>query len=241
MSISNHTRLIRCALLGLLLVAGATGCNLGKKPNQAKLTSTDGTVALNQTFSRAYATKTPDGNYEVVLVDDGVKTKRSWNPLSQPTATPLAPLNTPPVRQVLVLQVNWRPGKGARNDNPAAANAVARWYLSVYENQQERVLRYDGTAFVQLSQDRQGNWRGRADSNFMKLFDSQGQQSSDQQDAAAASMVAAQFDARFVAENNPALVKDLMSTLPKDALPSAAARVAATTTRASDQSDTEGK
>ena len=181
----------------------ALGCILGgcsaKAPATARLVSTTNDVQLRQSFDRAYATKTTAGEYEIVLVDDGL-------PADSDDSELLMPAEKAPVRQVLYLKMNWRPQRGAKNNNPAASNALARWYFFVPGDEgRERVIRYDGTAFVRMTQGRDTRWRGKVDSTLLTV-------SPESTDTPV--VTAATLRGSFTAEADIARVQDLVRSLP---------------------------
>jgi hypothetical protein len=190
-------------LLAALLLA--TGCTK-KSPATARLTSTTGTYKLQQSFDRAYATKTADGEYLIVLLDDGLPSKLNDDELLIPTAQT-------PVRQVLFVKMNWRAPRGAKNNSPAAANALARWYFftpssNPGEAGQDRIVRYDGTAFVRMSQGRDARWRGNITADNMTLA------TTTSPDNPPPPIQTATLSASFTAEADIARVNDLVSSLP---------------------------
>lgn len=195
--------LLTTLLLTPLLLS--TGC--GKKsPATARLTSTTGTYKLEQSFDRAYATKTPDGEYLIVLVDDGLPSELNDDDLLTPTAQT-------PVRQVLFVKMNWRAPRGAKNNNPAAANALARWYFFTPSSNpgqagKDRIVRYDGTAFVRMSQGRDTRWRGNITADTMNLA------TDTTPTGSPPPIQTATLSASFTAEADIARVNDLVRSLP---------------------------
>jgi hypothetical protein len=116
------------------------------------------------------------------------------------------------------VKMNWRAPRGAKNNNPAAANALARWYFFTPSTNpsdagKDRIVRYDGTAFVRMSQGRDTRWRGNISSNTMTLAPNANPADTDPNNQTPAIQTAT-LSASFTAEADIARVKDLVSSLP---------------------------
>lgn len=144
-----------------LLSAMSVGC-AAQYPT-LKFTSKEGKGTLEQPFSTAAMTRDKQGDWDVVLVSQGLENPRSFwrragtamNPVrlfrkEKTAGKDLSPVAETPVRQVVHIKMHWRPSRGAMPDNPAAANATVRWVLfgSSEPGSVQDMLEYQGTAFV---------------------------------------------------------------------------------------------
>ncbi len=97
---------------------------------------------LRANFNLALWLENQAGEDRIVLLND---------PIEQPPAgsagEPLQPLTSPPLRQVLVIDLQWRSSVAANLDTPASENAVLNWY--VYGGQ--GLIQYHGTGFVAVT------------------------------------------------------------------------------------------
>lgn len=103
--------------------------------------------AYRQPFTQAYVSRDAAGNDEVVLLRD---------PLDAAPATPAGqPLSPSPgtlLRQVVHIQLLYRPMPGARGDSPAATNAALHWYVYTADPAaRPSLIEYSGTAFASIS------------------------------------------------------------------------------------------
>src|SRR3954471_19537393 len=104
-----------CAFVVFMIAGSMMGC----AGNQSSLTlrSDDGSQIFEQTFERAYSSKTSDGSYRFILLNEAAAapTKKS------DSGRPLEPSNQPPLRQVVYVKVLWRPMSGTRDSMIANA------------------------------------------------------------------------------------------------------------------------
>lgn len=122
-------------------------------------------IVLTQPFSIAAMARDPDGDWDAVLVSQGMETPRPlWkrvgtalNPAeyierSTDAGQDLTPTTSPPVRQVVHMKIHWRPRRGSDPENPAAANSTVRWliYGAVDPTGHADLIEYQGTAFVRI-------------------------------------------------------------------------------------------
>jgi len=148
-------------LLPLLILALLAGC--GSKHSRLNVKSLDNSVRLDQSFGLSAMARDQNGDYDLVLVSQGLEQRRSiWsrtasalNPVSwfrdQPAGQPLTPAAGAPVRQVIHLKIHWRPRAGASPENPAASNATVRWVVfgtPEPSTTTEDIVEYQGTAFA---------------------------------------------------------------------------------------------
>jgi hypothetical protein len=105
--------------------------------------SDDGIHTFNQTFSQAYMTHNPNGDYDVVLVHDANSDNVASDgdgPLTPTTVTPL---------QIVHIRVYWKPVRGTKGDHPASTNANVRWYVfGSRPNESADLLEYSGAGLV---------------------------------------------------------------------------------------------
>lgn len=133
----------------MLLAAAVGGCKAtAGGPSRLQLHSHNGGRIYSQQFSQAYFSETTNGEWEVVLINDG-----STKPPAEPGA-PLEPDNAAPLRQVVAVRIHWRPPAGVRVDHPSATNSVIDWYVTADSSDptQDR-LHYQGAAFVKIYPD----------------------------------------------------------------------------------------
>lgn len=120
---SNH-RQTSIRLLPLLALAalmlGGVGC---ASRNELTLTSQNQRKELTQSFPRAYCSRTQSGDYTIVLLSDAHADATAQDPTKPLNPTPVVP------RQVVQLQVFWRPMPGTKWDHPANTNAAVNWYV----------------------------------------------------------------------------------------------------------------
>jgi hypothetical protein len=149
MGFSNHSKdgNMRCqvrndvsAILLLCLVSMTTGCFSGS--NELTFKSNQTNQIYPQRFNRAFYSKTEDGRYEVVLMENGIvsggKTK---GPINASTAGPL--------NQTVQIKVLWKPLHGVKPDAPSATNSVIDWYVQTADSGGDR-LHYRGAGFVSV-------------------------------------------------------------------------------------------
>jgi hypothetical protein len=141
------------ALSIFLLLQLPAGCSSG--PAWLTFRSAHAERQYSQRFSRAYFTRTADGEYDVVLVEDGIVPSTPAKRAGPITASAMAPLS-----QMVHLRVLWRPLKGVKPDHPSATNAVIDWYVRSNDSGDTEgdYLHYRGAGFVTVdeSHDRAG-------------------------------------------------------------------------------------
>lgn len=154
-------RRVMMAGAALLLAGIATGC--GPKYPTLTFESRDRNAELRQPFALTAIARDAAGDWDVVLVSQGLERVRGSKP-----GRDLKPAKEAPVRQVVHLKLHWRPQRGAEPENPAAANATARWLVfgtptppsaAAAEGAADTypdVIEYQGTAFVRPIPDGEG-------------------------------------------------------------------------------------
>lgn len=128
------------ALLGLL----AGGCS---GTSELTLSPAATRQSLSHTFEQAYLSRTEQGDYQVVLIDDG-GAPAAHHDIDQP----IQPAATPPLRQIVFIRVFWRPMKGSKSDFPSASNAALDWYVFGTGGRGETdMVHYQGVGFVAIN------------------------------------------------------------------------------------------
>jgi hypothetical protein len=110
MSYSEPVR--RCFVLPFLVSLAflTVGCAGGS--TNLTVTSLKDHQTYQQRFSKAYAGRSENGDFDVVLVNEEGQNA-----------------DGPGVRQVMHVRVLWKPMKGAKLDHPTATNATIDWYV----------------------------------------------------------------------------------------------------------------
>jgi hypothetical protein len=130
-------------ILPILTIALLAGCTSGQA--QLTLHPSEGHVAYAQNFTQAYCSKSTDGSYTCVLVSDETPSA-SAKSFTQST---LKPAQQTPLRQVVHINVLWRPLSGTRDS--AVSNATIDWYvLSNTTTGNDDLLLYQGSGYVTL-------------------------------------------------------------------------------------------
>src|SRR5690606_1179943 len=108
-------------------------------------TSTESDRQYAQKFNKAYFRQTERGEYDAVLIEDGISTAR------RSTAGPIQASATAPLNQVVHIRVLWRPLRGSKPDTPSATNAVIDWYVRANDpGGRGDHLHYRGAGFVTI-------------------------------------------------------------------------------------------
>src|SRR5262252_8273799 len=108
MTMRNHTpfSMVFVVLGGLLLSAVNLGCSSAPGPTSLTLKSDSSGKAYEQQFGHAYFSRGDGGQYDAVLIDDGIT-----NPRGQGTG-PLNTTATTPLSQIMHVRVLWQPLRG---------------------------------------------------------------------------------------------------------------------------------
>ena len=129
-----------------LLLLIASGCASSR--STFTLSQVGGNDVFEKTFPQAYASRTPDGDYQILLIDDPT-------PPAQPAAgQPLKAVTQPPLRQIVHIRTLWRPSRGTKPDHPSATNGSIDWFVfgTGTLGQEDRV-HYEGVGFVTIDAD----------------------------------------------------------------------------------------
>ena len=185
------------AIVLLVIFCGLTGCST--RPTLTVSTTNQERV-FGQTFTQVYATRSDDGDYDIVLVDnpiDDAKTSPPGEPLKAQTVRPL--------RHLVHIHVMWAPMIGARGDHAAATNAAINWYVwGDATATQADMMHYGGTGFVKV-------YAGDTDADFsisnavLKLKSSRGTMTDP--------VGTANVEGKFTAPLNAGRVKELLAEL----------------------------
>jgi len=125
-------------LVLILLSVGLAGCVLHHSDLQ--FTANDGQRELRQRFDQAFCRELPNGDKEIVLLNNGVVPGQDEGRQGLQAAVDLLP------QQVVYIRMFWKP-MIFRADHPAAANASIHWYV-LGTNPTDGWLDYSGTALV---------------------------------------------------------------------------------------------
>src|SRR4051812_36928826 len=129
------TRQLPLALLALPLAVLAVGCAGGQ--TNLTVTSLQNHQTYQQPFTKAYAGRSEQGDFDVVLVREGG---------AGGSAVASA---APGVRHVVHVRVLWTPMKGTKLDHPTATNSIIDWYVFDASNPGGMVA-YTGAGFVDV-------------------------------------------------------------------------------------------
>lgn len=143
--------------IALLTAALLTGC--GSKAPALRYVSDNKSTTLTQRYPIAAMSRDANGDFDLVLVSQGLESLRKTRP-----GADLTPTEIPPIRQVVHMKLHWRPSRGAKANNPAAANATVRWLIfspptvAPLEDKAppSDYVEYQGTAFVRPFLEREG-------------------------------------------------------------------------------------
>jgi len=119
-----------------MLAGGVAGC--ASSPS-SQITVTSGEARdFTQSFAVAYSSQDPDGDTDVVLMDDAARRALDGEPVHAP------------VRQIMHIRVLWKPTRDVHADHTSASNATIHWYVIGTSAKNAGVLEYAGTAMVIL-------------------------------------------------------------------------------------------
>lgn len=140
---STNARPYRASLFRFwLLVIGSVvlaGCQSGGAKLMLKSTVADRQYV--QTFHQALFSRDSGGEYNVVLIEDGISTAPARR------AGPITSSQASPISQVFQIRIRWRPLRGSKPDTPSATNAVIDWYVRSSDGAGDH-LHYRGAGFV---------------------------------------------------------------------------------------------
>ena len=191
------------ALAGSALLLGAlltTGC--ASRPTLT-VASPERKLTFQQSFTQVYATRSEDGDYDIVLLDD---------PIDDVAVTandkPLQSTAIRPLKHMVHIHVMWAPMIGDRGDHPSATNAAINWYVwGDHDGDHTDMMHYGGAGFVKIyAGDDSADFR--ISNTTLKLKTSRGQMVDP--------VGVAQLSGNFTAPLNSARVKELLAQLGED-------------------------
>jgi hypothetical protein len=140
---------IVAGLVTLIALSALAGCNSSDAQLEFHPTHTKGNVY--ETFPGAYISSTRDGEYDLVLIKDTLRSGPVGN-----SKGPLQPVTQPPLQQAVCIHIFWKPTSGAMIRESSITNAIVDWYVFGPEHRRNPdMLHYTGAAFVKL--DAEGN------------------------------------------------------------------------------------
>lgn len=192
----------KCLLAGALALGGA-GC-MSARPTLSVDSLETHRDAFEQSFTQVYATRSSDGDYDIVLVDNPVDDADAGTPGKPLASTPVRPL-----RHLVHIHVMWTPMSGAKGDHPSATNAAINWYVwGDATAQSSDRMHYGGAGFVNIyPNDDQATFR--ISNTVLKLKSARGQMSDP--------IGTAEVAGKFTAPINTARVKELLAQLGQEA------------------------
>lgn len=114
--------ILRLAALVILCI-GTAGCLLpGEGSRTLRFRPDNRHVDYEYEFSQAYAAPSPEGGYDLVMLN-------GYTPVSSGYGKRVNPTVAKPISQVVHLHVAWRPARGSKNDYPAATNSSVQWHV----------------------------------------------------------------------------------------------------------------
>ncbi len=129
--------MIVCGLLACAMLSG--GCS-SKTP--ALRVNPGIHLPFIQKFPRAYYTINSQGDYQIVLLSEGIQPYQHQGKILYPT-------NIASIRQVVEIRLLWIPQPGTRTDQPTATNAVINWHVrSNVPEEADNKIDYGGAGYV---------------------------------------------------------------------------------------------
>jgi hypothetical protein len=133
-----------------LIFAGILGGCASHQDGNMQLISRDQQRNFSQRFTEAYITRTPTGDWDIMLTEDGTVPNKDSDPQK-----PLRPDDRTLPRQYVHLRVFWRT-LGQKADHPAATNASVQWCLLGDGPNEGSLLEYSGSGLVVLEDSKDG-------------------------------------------------------------------------------------
>lgn len=130
----------------VFLLFSGVGC--ADKTSKLVFRSTESSSEYSQQFKRAFYSYSENGEYNVVLIEDGIV------PVQGKSNAPLASsAGAVPLSQIVHIRILWKPLRGSKPDTPSATNAVINWYVRT-NNSPAKVdrLHYRGAGFVSVQE-----------------------------------------------------------------------------------------
>ena len=145
-SLSRPIRPVLLCLFATATLIGLPGCGLlgVGGGTEVRLQPTGRYIVYNQKFAAAWCRINPDGEYDMVLVDQP-------QPSQDNHGQPLLPAAQANPLQVMHVRVAWRPSSAMKPNHPAATNASINWYVLDNENPHSlRYIHYQGAGLVRV-------------------------------------------------------------------------------------------
>jgi hypothetical protein len=181
----------------LLALCAVAGCSTRPK---LTVNTLEQKKTFAHSFTQVYATRSPDGDYDVVLLDNPIDDAKAG-----PAGEALKPQAVRPLRHLVHIHVMWTPMIGAKGDSAAATNAAINWYVwGDATGTQADMMQYGGTGFVKI-------YAGDTDADFsisnavLKLKTQRGKMTDP--------IGTASLDGKFTAPLNDQRVKELLAEL----------------------------
>ena len=128
----------------ILLASLLAGCS--SPSSRINFTQSLNKKSFFEQFPGAYITSNQNGEYDIILVDDTVRsaTKSTGK-------RPLQSVSQPPLQQALHIHVFWRPSHVGLAKDACVTNAILHWYVfGTGETGSQDMVHYEGAAFVTL-------------------------------------------------------------------------------------------
>ena len=129
----------------LFILLGFTGCSA--TTSQINFTKNTDKKNFFEQFPGAYITSNQNGEYDIILVDDTLRSSRK-----QTGKRPLTSISQPPLQQGLHIHVFWKPNHSGLAREACITNAILHWYVfGTGETGHQDMVHYEGAAFVTLN------------------------------------------------------------------------------------------
>jgi hypothetical protein len=145
-SLSRPIRPLLLSLCAAVTLSTLPGCALLSSGGGAeiRLEPTGRYIVYHQEFAAAWCQLNPDGEYDMVLVDQP-------RPTADDRGQPLPPATATNPLQVMHVHVAWRPSSGMRPNYPAATNASINWYvIDNHDPHNPQYVHYQGAGLVRV-------------------------------------------------------------------------------------------
>jgi len=134
----------------VVLLSLLGGCSASK--GKVTLEGDTGRTVYAQSFNKAYISKSHDGEYDVVLIQDPVVSRDGSKGNKA-----LQPLAAAAVRQIVHIHEFWQGDGGSVARDGVVTNSAIDWYVIAHEaSDRPEVLRYEGAGYVLLNPGRTG-------------------------------------------------------------------------------------
>jgi hypothetical protein len=129
------------ATLIAFLALACCGCSTGRG-GTIQLEPSASSQMLSEQFSNAFFTVSPEGDYDILMVDNA----SAWEFKKSPRKGAIQPTEITPVRQAFLIHSNWKHRIGTKQ-SPASVNASLTWYV-LGESGDKDLMIYQGIAHV---------------------------------------------------------------------------------------------